>query len=157
VFARRVKEARVRLGMTQRQLADRTRELGLPLDRTTIVKLERGERAQTAPLDKVFVIAAALGVPPVHLLVPLDDEAEVQLTPGKPYKNVPATLARAWIRGQIVLPASDVNWSELPESELRRLVEQELARGMDPVARALMQDELRETARRIADEIRQPE
>lgn len=122
-----------------------------------LLPAEKGERAQTAPLDKVFVLAAALGVPPIHLLIPLEDEAAVQIAPGKPYKSIPAPLARAWIRGEIVLPASDMNWSELPESELRRLVEQALTRGMSPVARALMQDELRETVRRITDEIRHPE
>lgn len=122
VFARRVREARERQGLTQQQIVDRLAELGLPMDRSTFVKLEKGERAATAPLDKVFAIAVALGVAPVHLIVPRDDDAEVAVAPKL---TLPAAQARRWIRGFKILEGSDIGayLAELPPGEQRRLVE----------------------------------
>jgi transcriptional regulator with XRE-family HTH domain len=133
----------------------RLAELGQSMDRTTLVKLEKGERAQTAPLDKVFALAAALGVNPVHLLTPQDDDREVKVLPGRP--AVPASLVRSWIRGTGVLPDTDLNLREIPEQELRRLITEQLTRGMNPTTRALMADKINEQSARIVEDIRTPE
>ena len=145
VFARRVREARERRGWSQARLAAEMTRVGYPKTRETLTKLEGG-KYRNASVDDVFAIAAALGVPPVHLLVPLKDEAALEVVPGVP---VAAPLARAWIRGTLSLPISpDVDLRELPESELVALVEEQLARSMDAVARALTRDDRRKEARR---------
>jgi transcriptional regulator with XRE-family HTH domain len=149
VFGRRVREARVRLGLTQQALVDRLAERGLPMDRSTLVKLERGQGAP-APLDKVFALAAALEVPPVHLIIPLEDEAPVAITPNT---TVSARHARAWLRGSAALPDAGVNLAEIPRSELRRLVERQLTRGMNQLMRALVADRTEAEVERIVDQI----
>lgn len=139
--------------MTQQQLVDRLGELGLKMDRSTLNKLERGHHAATAPLDKVFTIAAALEIPPLHLILPLEDDQPVAVTPSI---VVDARLARAWVRGLTTLPGRSMTLAELPPSELEHLVWRARTRGMDAVAAALMAEELSEDVRRIVDEIRNP-
>lgn len=119
VFGRRVREARDALGWTQRQLADRLTELGRNTDRATITRTEKGQTL--AALDMVVAIAAALHVPPVHLLVPLDDDEALAITPKL---KVDAPAARAWIRGVGLLPGEELLdiWPHLPESEKRAAV-----------------------------------
>jgi transcriptional regulator with XRE-family HTH domain len=116
VFGRRVREARDALGWTQQQLADRLREIGRETDRATVARVEQGKTL--AALDMVIAIAAALHVPPVHLLVPLSEEETVAITPKL---TVDAPAARAWIRGVGLLPGEELLdvWPHLPESEKR--------------------------------------
>jgi transcriptional regulator with XRE-family HTH domain len=157
VFGRRVEEARKRRGWTQEQLASELRRLGCKASRSTIAKIEgRGQRATYAKLEDLFAFSAALGVPPVHLIVPLEDETTVMLTPRI---RLPAPAARAWIRGQLLaLPmVPDVDPRELPETELVRAIEQQLSRGADPITLQLVGDKIRAEARRIANEIRNPQ
>lgn len=155
LFGRRVEEARKSRGWTQEQLAARLRELGVRSSRSTIAKLEgRGSRATLAKIEDLFALAAALGVPPVHLLVPLDDEAPVSLAPNV---TVPAPAARAWIRGALVLPMlANVDYTQIPLSELRANVYRELTRDMDRLTLAMVGEALTATANRIAEEIRNP-
>src|SRR5262245_3383273 len=48
VFARRVRERRTQLHLTQKQLSERVAALGRTIDRATIVKIEKGaQRVQT--------------------------------------------------------------------------------------------------------------
>jgi transcriptional regulator with XRE-family HTH domain len=146
VFARRVREARQGHGWSQVRLAEELTRIGYQKSRETLTKLERGTY-RNASVDDVFALAAALGVAPVHLLVPLDDEAALEVVPGVP---VPARIARAWIRGSLQLPISPrIDYRQLPESELVALVEASLTRNMDGIARALAGDKPRESARRI--------
>jgi transcriptional regulator with XRE-family HTH domain len=153
VFAERVKARRKRLGWTQQQLADRLREYGLPTDRTTIVKLEKGERAQAAPLDRLFAFAAALGVAPVHLFVPLDDDASIAIG----NTTLPAPHARSWIRGETPLPLEpDFDYREMPRSEMQRRLELYLARLVieeGPIVGAATRGDREELVRRIVDDL----
>jgi transcriptional regulator with XRE-family HTH domain len=152
IVARRVREARNRRGWTQAELADRLTELGHPTNQPTVARLESGKRA--VPIEELFALAAALEVPPVHLLTPLDDDAQVAVTPNT---SVPAPLARAWLRGQAALPGAGTDWTQVPESELRRLIRRELTRGVTSgIQLELMRDRLDEEVERIAGEIRNP-
>lgn len=119
IVGRRIREARDALGWTQRQLADRLREIGRDTDRATIARVEQGKTL--AALDMVVAISAALHVPLVHLLVPRGDEEAVAITPEL---VVDAPTARAWVRGLGLLPGEDALdiWPHLPESERRALV-----------------------------------
>jgi transcriptional regulator with XRE-family HTH domain len=65
--------------MTAQALADRCAELGHPLDRSVIAKLEKGIR-QTVTVADLLVLAEALGVPPISLLFPLS-EKEIEALP----------------------------------------------------------------------------
>lgn len=151
VVARRVVEARESRGWTQAKLARRLSDVGYNKSRSTLTKLEGGQYRNVS-VDDVFALAAALGVPPVYLLTPLEDIATVAVTPNV---RLPAALVRAWIRGQVVPPMlPDVDLLQIPESELLRLIENELTRDMSPIARSLLADELKSRARLMADEIR---
>jgi transcriptional regulator with XRE-family HTH domain len=84
--------------MTVQALADRCAELGLPLGRVTITKLERGNRQAITPAE-VMVLAAALEVPPVELLFPIG-AAEAEILPGR---MVATRHALGWFCGSLSL------------------------------------------------------
>lgn len=118
---------------SQQDLANRLEELKYPMARSTITKIEGGgKRAENASVTDVLALAAALGVAPVHLLVPLEDDVHLQITPGN---ELPAPLARAWIRGQLPIdftPAEDdlrTFLREQPKHELQALVERALVQA----------------------------
>src|SRR5213592_2796553 len=97
VLAQRIKEIRGRRRWTQQDLADRLCEIGWETHRLTIAKIEKGgTRARNASLQEVLAIAAALNVAPVHLFVPLEDDASVEIAP-KFVASAPRV--REWVRG----------------------------------------------------------
>jgi transcriptional regulator with XRE-family HTH domain len=81
--------------MTAQGLADRCAELGLPLDRAVIAKLEKGLR-QTITVGEVLVLAKALGVPPLLLVFPVGQQALTEALPGR---AVPTWNAAKWFAG----------------------------------------------------------
>jgi transcriptional regulator with XRE-family HTH domain len=101
VAASRIKALRKRHGWTQQQLADRLAELGSPLDRVAIAKIELGQRG--LPLDEAFSFALALDVAPTNLFLPLEGE-EVRVA-GEVV--IPSGLARRWVGGQEPLEGQD--------------------------------------------------
>lgn len=111
VFARRLREARNARGWTQDDLSRELSELDAPMDRTTIAKLEKGQRQ--ARIEELIAIAAALDVAPVHLLVPFDGAHSVALTPRL---DVGTEKARRWIRGREPLKRSNQRfyWFQSP-------------------------------------------
>ena len=113
VFRARLREVRRLKRWTQQQLADELASLGVRVDASGITRMERGTRGVT--LDDVIAIAAALGVSPLHMIVPLDDNG-AQLTPGL---TVTTVDARAWLRGQRPLQEADERlfYAQTPESE----------------------------------------
>jgi transcriptional regulator with XRE-family HTH domain len=127
-------------------------------DQPTVARIESGSRAVS--IDELFVLAAVLDVPPVDLLTPLEDEAKVQV--GK--LRVPVPFARAWIRGDTLLPGGDLDARykrrarEMPESELRKLVRPDVYRRMTRDLTGLRRHftdmhRLNEQVDRITDEI----
>lgn len=82
--------------MTVQALADRCAELGLPLGRVTITKLEGGKRQAITPAE-VMVIAAALEVSPLELVIPAGYEEPVEVLPGL---QLPGLAAARWFAGQ---------------------------------------------------------
>lgn len=111
VFAQRLREMRDTRGWTQQDLADRMRELGYPMDRASIVKIERlapesrgrGAKARKVSIDEVFAFAAALGVLPGALLHPPDD---VAIAPGLELDSV---LFDAWTSGWLPLRRDEID------------------------------------------------
>lgn len=87
--------------MTAQALADRCAELGHPLDRSVIAKLEKGHRLTVSVADWV-VLARALGVPPPLLIVGLGTDDEIEILPGT---RRPSWDAFKWLTGTAAFPA----------------------------------------------------
>lgn len=78
----RVRRYREALGLRQEDIAERTAQLGYPMNRVTLAKIEKGgTRAANASLVDVLVLAAALDVPPPLLFVPLGEDEDLAITP----------------------------------------------------------------------------
>ncbi|MFF2331240.1 MULTISPECIES: helix-turn-helix domain-containing protein [unclassified Streptomyces] len=67
--ARAIEHLRLARGLTQHQLASRCTALGRPTTNTALSRTERAHRR--CDIDDLVVIAAALGVSPATLLLPL--------------------------------------------------------------------------------------
>ena len=95
VFSERLSAERKRKGWTQRHLVERMAEIGSPVDRSVLAKIEAGGRK--VAIDEVVAFAYALGVPPLSLLLPQSrNRGEVEIAGNV---SVPISKARAWWRG----------------------------------------------------------
>lgn len=95
VFRQRLQEARAARRWTQQQLSEAMAELGSPMDRVTIAKLERGRRQ--ARVEELVALAAALDVSPLYLILPVRLDAKVKLAPKL---TLEAIDALRWASGQ---------------------------------------------------------
>lgn len=89
--------------MTAQALADRCAELGHPLDRSVIAKLEKGHR-HTVTVADVLIIATALGVSPLELIYPIGEDDTTEALPGKPR---PTWATVRWLTGWAAFPTPD--------------------------------------------------
>ena len=146
VVAIELPKIRKRIGLTAEDVAKRVRLHGGKLDRAAVSKIENGLR--DVSLDEAIALAVALGISPLHLFIPRDDEAWVRVTPAE---HVPAATARRWIRGTTPLKGQDdrVYRTEVPESEWKA-VDTRISDAKDAVDRARRR--LR-VARATADEM----
>lgn len=115
VFRRRMREVRRLKGWTQQQLASALAAAGTDLGEPAVTRMERGTRGIS--LDEAMAIAAVLGVSPLHLFVPLDNDEELDVAPAI---RVAALDARAWVRGQTPLRSQDDDrlfYSQTPERD----------------------------------------
>ena len=119
-IGRTVKAAR--RGRTAQQISDRCGELGYPLTRTVIAKLESGHRGDTLTVPELLVIAAALEIPPALLLFP--EFPDGRKAPGLPDQPPPDPQPRQvkllpdrestgyeavkWLVGERTLPARQI-------------------------------------------------
>lgn len=110
VFAYRLRDVRQSKGWDQQRLADEVERLGVPMLRSTISKIERGRlgvggdygkrvggKARQVSLEEAVAFAAALGVSPLSLLLPLTRQDDIQLAPDL---TVDAETAYRWARGE---------------------------------------------------------
>jgi len=141
VFGARVREIRQLRGLSQTELARR-----VPIDRTTLNKIERGKRSDVA-ISQLFAFAEALEVAPVHLLSPRQTDEAVELTVGG--RVVSGREAREWVRGiqpQFESGEEFAAWLlTLPRDEqLQFLIDHDpemAATAASPLARALVDRE----------------
>jgi transcriptional regulator with XRE-family HTH domain len=77
----RVARIRAERKLTVQAVADRCAELGVPLGRVTITKLEGGKRQAVTPAE-LTVLAAVLGAAPIELLYPIGFDERVEILPG---------------------------------------------------------------------------
>lgn len=99
VLADELRRTRERRGWTQQALAERLEAIDLPIDRSTIAKIEAGSRGVS--VDEVLAFAVALGVAPMSLMLPRSG-GRVRIAPGV---EVDSWVAAAWWRG--VFPLGD--------------------------------------------------
>ena len=117
-----LRTVRKRRGWTQQDLAERLGDNGVPMDRTTIAKIEQGgSRATNLSLEDLLAFAVALGVNPVELFVPREESEALEV--GK--TSVASVEARRWLRQQAPLEEADsrVYLSEVPDYEWQQVVE----------------------------------
>lgn len=107
-IARRVKEIRLRRGLTAKELGERLTAQGIPWDRFTVAGLENGKR-QNVTVDELLALSKVLNASPVNLLVPPERRpAEEE----DPYRVTPKSThgrweVRQWVRGVQPLPGAD--------------------------------------------------
>lgn len=92
-------------------------QAGVPFDKTVVANLETGRR-RFVTVSELLALAYVLDVAPVHLLVPIDDDATAyQAVPGA--VAVPPEVARSWVRGFDVIGDMDIRRfaSEVPPHE----------------------------------------
>ena len=158
LVAERIKDERRRAGLSTKTLAERCASLGAPQMTAAVLmniesgrKDQNGKRRRDITVDELLVLAYALGVSPLGLLLPDDENRLYQITPT--IAEMAAKVGR-WLIGLQPLPTwmSDVEdpearqvhpganfvrnsrfWSAIPaylqtdpEERIRRVVEQVL-------------------------------
>ena len=83
-------------GLTGVQLADRTAELGYPITRVAISKIETNSRAGKLDVAELLVLAEALEIPPVLLLAADFPDGKVETRPGHTVDSLDAVR---WFSG----------------------------------------------------------
>jgi transcriptional regulator with XRE-family HTH domain len=117
-IGRAVAKSRKDLGMTAQQLAERCKDLGAPIHRTTITKIENG-RARF-DVGELLILAAALHVPPVVLLYPDLPDGDVEIIPGRPANSWTAYLWAAGMAPSFMNPSSSSRGEQLIDAVRRR-------------------------------------
>jgi len=112
-FAQYIAEARQTKRWSQDDLSEAMKKLGMPMDRTVIAKIEGGYRKDIG-LNEVVTLCAALGVAPLHMIVPWDDDWMVALgarglerKDAAPKAMEPAHVVRDWFVGKRALRVTD--------------------------------------------------
>jgi transcriptional regulator with XRE-family HTH domain len=148
VFARRLKEARNRRGWSQRELAEHVTAAGYPLSRVVVTKIEEGgERAENASIGELLALAVVLGVAPVHLLDPHEDDYPDETEfPATPERAVPSATGQAWLRGAELLPDGDFGafFAAMPKRQQEAVLRGHLEAGLPSIERALLAEQTSE-------------
>ncbi|MFA9272557.1 MAG: helix-turn-helix domain-containing protein [Baekduiaceae bacterium] len=151
VFAQRMRQVRKAQGMTQTALAARLAQLGRPISRSVLHKIEGdGTRARNVSLEDAAAIAAALNTSPLNLMTPDSNQAYVQVTPTAVETGA---KVRTWLRGYYpLLDDDDLRqfFSVVPDEEfdeLMRSATQRAATDPRPITEAFLDEDIREAHR----------
>jgi transcriptional regulator with XRE-family HTH domain len=102
LFGRQLAELRAAIGLTQRELVQRLEErLGVKMDPATLARIEKAD-GKRVTLDEAFVLAAGLGVSPLHLMAPRAGNGTLRIGENSHYHF---HEIREWLRGRA--PLSD--------------------------------------------------
>jgi transcriptional regulator with XRE-family HTH domain len=113
-FGNAVSWRRKALKLTASQLSRRTAELGYPITRGAIAKIESNLRSGKIDVAEVLVLAAALDIPPVLLLFPqVSTDGGAVILPNFTTKEDDAVR---WMAGQVSFP-QPYNWSRRLEGQ----------------------------------------
>jgi len=101
-FGNAVSWRRKALKLTASELSRRTAELGYPISRGAIAKIESNLRSGKIDVAEVLVLAAALDIPPILLLFPnFSTDGPEQLLPCFSVRNEDAVR---WMAGRMSFP-----------------------------------------------------
>lgn len=103
VVARNVKRLRTRQGMSQQALVGKLGELGYPLDRSAVARMERPGNRKVS-VDDLVALAVVLNTSPINLLTPSGPDDVVAVTPKT---EITGRQMRRWCRGWEPLDAQD--------------------------------------------------
>ena len=101
-FGEAVMKRRKALGLSATQLWEKTVQLGYPVTRVAISKIENNTRNGKLDIGEILGLAWALDIPPALLLFPDYPDGTVDIVPG--VSGGGASAVR-WISGQSTLPA----------------------------------------------------
>ena len=101
------------LNLTAVQLAERTKELGYPITRVTVTKIEGNKRSGKVDVAELLVLAVALEIPPALLLFPDFPDGKVDTLPGRETEK---RVAVKWLSG--LLPSMWRSGGEPSDPEL---------------------------------------
>lgn len=117
-FGTAVQFWRKKLDLTAVELSNRTREIGYPITRATIAKIEGNQRNSKMDFLEVCVLAAALEVTPSDLAFFGYPGKETRITPRS---SVTSAEATEWFYGgQLYNQFSDIHNPRLTQSQDRR-------------------------------------
>lgn len=111
-----VRKARESAGLTAAQLSERTRDIGYPVHRIAISKIENGARAGKLDVAELVALARALGVPPIELIYPDLPDGPVEVWPGRKATSFQAVQ---WFSGEST--ANDIAPDAAPPDSNERL------------------------------------
>ena len=112
-IGKRIAAHRKRRKMTVQAVADRCADVGLPIGRVTITKLEGGRREAITPAE-LAVIAVALETAPMDLLYPIGYEEGIEVVPGM---RLDPHQALGWFTGELKLDANGLGSFMLREPQ----------------------------------------
>lgn len=119
-----VRKRRTELGLSAQGVADRTIELGYPIARGTVSKIENGNRGGKVEVAELIALAEALETSPTALLWNDAPDGVAHLFPGK---SVPAGEAWKWFTGHgsagVTHDSTEVFDSLLAVGSLTRLLD----------------------------------
>ncbi|MET7335995.1 helix-turn-helix domain-containing protein [Nonomuraea sp. NPDC005650] len=117
--ATNIRHHRLRRNLSVEKLANRCTNLGYPIERSNLAKLELGQRS-TVSVPELLVVARALDVPPLALLTPPAGDM-VEILPGV---EAHPHQAFAWLDGTAPPPdGQDDDDGAAPRAELQLLRE----------------------------------
>jgi transcriptional regulator with XRE-family HTH domain len=80
-IGKQIARHRAELKISARELSDRTEEAGFRIEYQIIANIESGRRNHVG-VHELIVLGKALKVPPLFLLAPVGDDADVEILPG---------------------------------------------------------------------------
>lgn len=95
-FGEAVKYWRNVMELTAVELSNRTKEIGYPITRATIAKIENNQRNSKVDVAEVLTLAAALRVAPIDLIFPGFPDGDARATRRV---TMTAQFAQAWFTG----------------------------------------------------------
>lgn len=136
--------------MSAVKLAARTTELGYPIHRVAISKLESGERAITVP--ELVILAAALNTVPLALLLPSTADETIEILPGN---EMTGAAAIGWFTGTTSGTPAGVtrDWSATSRLELTMRLN-EVDELLDVQRHSLLQAESGPRVLKMPDELK---
>lgn len=116
-FGQAVRFWRAKMELTAVELSNRTKEVGYPITRATIAKIESNSRNSKVDVAEVLTLAAALRVAPIDLIFPGFPARKVRATQRV---SMPSREAQQWFNADTTYqrsPISQVGGPHMPTVE----------------------------------------